>query len=387
MGYGKINYYRNLTKVYALLRDAGNGAMMKPKRRCLKALLVMGLVALMLGSGVTVYLATRLSEGVQFAMKLTPGWNLANTLDAWGLGKDAGTPDVYETYWGSAAITQAEVETIAKAGFHTLRVPVTWFEHLDEHHHIDPVWLDRVQQVVDWALESGMYVIINAHHDRWYEPDLANIETGLDTMRAVWGQIATRFAAYDQRLIFEGMNEPRLIGQPEEWTAGTPEARACVNRLIAVFVETVRAAGGKNVTRYLLVPAYCASVKADALGDLVLPEDDHLMVSAHLYAPYDFALNEQGTVDWSAAIDSDTAEIREAFNQLENRFVSKGVPVVITEFGAADKKNEQARAAWAAYVTGLGKAMHIPCLWWDKSLMEQHTLSWRYPTLLSALIH
>lgn len=358
---------------------------MKPKRRRLKALLVMGLAVLLLVSGVTVYLTARLSEGVQFAMKLPPGWNLANALDAWGLGKGAGVPEVYETYWGSAAISQTEVEAIAKAGFHTLRVPVTWFEHMDQNDRIDPAWLDRVQTVVDWALDAGMYVIVNAHHDTWYEPDPAKIEPALDTMRTVWGQIAVRFAGYDQRLLFEGMNEPRLIGQPEEWTAGTPEARACVNRLIAAFVETVRTAGGKNATRYLLVPAYCASVRAEALRDLVLPQDDHLMVSAHLYTPYDFALNEQGTADWSAAKESDTAEILEAFRQLTSNFVSKGVPVVITEFGAVDKKNEQARASWAAYVTGLAEAAHIPCLWWDKSLMEQNTLRWRYPALLSAL--
>jgi len=110
------------------------------------------------------------------------------------------------------------------------------------------------------------------------------------------------------------------------------------------------------------------------------------MVSAHLYAPYGFALNKQGTANWSATNESDTAEISEAFRQLASRLVAKGVPVVLTEFGAVDKGNEQSRAEWVKYVTDLAEAAHIPCVWWDKSLMEQRTLRWRYPALLSALI-
>ncbi|HML45327.1 MAG TPA: cellulase family glycosylhydrolase, partial [Clostridia bacterium] len=82
---------------------------------------------------------------------------------------------------------------------------------------------------------------VNAHHDAWYEPDPAHIDQAEAALRNVWGQIARRFADYGERLLFEGMNEPRLIGDPEEWTAGTPAARDCVNRLNAAFVETVRA--------------------------------------------------------------------------------------------------------------------------------------------------
>jgi len=343
-------------------------------------------IAVLLGMGAAFLFATHVSQGVDFAMKLMPGWNLANTLDAWGLGNGAGAPDVYETYWGSMAVTKAEINAIAAAGFHTLRVPITWFEHMEADDRIDPVWLDRVQTIVDWALDAGMHVIVNAHHDRWYTPDPAKLDTALATMRAVWGQIAQRFQAYGDHLLFEGMNEPRLIGQPEEWTAGTPAARDCVNQLNATFVQTVRATGGENITRYLLVPAYCASVRAEALSALVLPADSHVMVSAHLYAPYDFTLNEHGTADFSTVNDRDTASIREAFRQLTSRFTSRGVPVVLTEFGAMDKGNAQARTAWAAYVTSLAKAAGIPTVWWDTSLMEQPSLQWRYPTLLNALL-
>lgn len=331
--------------------------------------------------------ALRIPEGVKFAMQLSPGWNLANTLDAHGLGSGAGDPAVYEAYWGSAPVTEQQIDMIAAAGFHTLRVPVTWYEHMDTENRIDPIWLDRVQTVVDWALDQGMYVIVNAHHDTWYEPDPAKLQTAVATLRDVWEQIATRFQAYDTHLLFEGMNEPRLLGHPQEWAAGTPEARACVNTLNAAFVAAVRATGGANATRYLLVPAYAASVQEDALATLALPEDSHLMVSAHLYAPYDFALNEAGTADWSPDREADTRELREAFETLKRMFVSRGVPVVITEFGAVDKHNEAARAAWAATVTRLAQESRIPFLWWDTALLCTQTHTWRYPALLTALTH
>ena len=109
------------------------------------------------------------------------------------------------------------------------------------------------------------------------------------------------------------------------------------------------------------------------------------MVSAHLYAPYDFALNEAGTSQWSSAVDEDTREIRDAFDRLTRLFTSRGIPVVLTEFGAVDKHNEAARTAWASYVTDQAFAAHIPCVWWDTSLWSPDDRAWRYPDLLTAL--
>lgn len=354
------------------------------KRRRSFVLLIL-LACTLFAVGGIAYYNTRLSQGVEFAMSLGPGWNLANTLDTYGLGRDAGEPAVYETYWGSAPASPAQINAIAQAGFKTLRIPVTWFEHMDDQNRIDPVWMARVQAVVDDALAAGMNVILNAHHDPWYMPDVATLDNALATMRAVWQQIASHFAQYDSRLLFESMNEPRLLNHPEEWTAGTAEARACVNRLNAVFVETVRNSGGQNATRYLLVPAYAASVQAEALSELELPDDDRLMVSAHLYAPYDFALNAEGTGTWSPTSEKDTVEIRTAIEQLYRRFTMKGIPVVLTEFGALDKQNEAARTAWATYVTQAAHNAHIPCFWWDTSFMDKVTHEIRYPNLLTAL--
>ena len=164
------------------------------------------------------------------------------------------------------------------------------------------------------------------------------------------------------------------------------EARDCLNALNDMFVRTVRQSGGYNATRYLLIPAYAAGVSQEALSALCLPKDRRVMVSAHVYLPYDFTLNEQGTASWSPDASEDTRGMRDAFGRLQALFVSRGVPVVVTEFGAVDKGNEAARANWAAAVTRLGRESGISCLWWDTSLLEKTSHTWRYPALLTALV-
>ncbi|MEA4999993.1 MAG: glycoside hydrolase family 5 protein [Candidatus Limiplasma sp.] len=351
--------------------------------------LILGIAVLLAGAALIIALPALLAlpEEVRFAMELTPGWNLANALDAHGLGAGAGAPSVYETYWGAEPISAPMLNAIAKAGFRTVRLPVTWFEHMDASGNIDPAWMTRVQTVVDGALAAGLCVIVNAHHDPWYQPTPDNLSKAEATLRIVWRQIAEHFADYDDRLLFEGMNEPRLLGAESEWIGGTPEARDGLNRLNDAFVQTVRGSGGHNSTRYLLLPTYAASVREDALGSFAATADARIMVSVHLYAPYDFALNASGTAAWSLASAADTKEIRDAFHSLYWLFVRKGIPVVITEFGAMDKHNTEARAAWATFVTQLAKQAHIPYVWWDTSLLDQRALTWRYPQLVEVLVH
>lgn len=344
-------------------------------------------VALVLLAALALWLvlSARPSEGVRFAMMLGPGWNLANTLDAHGLGAGAGAPETYDAYWGAEPPSPALMQAIAAAGFHTLRIPVTWYEHIDGQGRIDPVWLDHVQGTVDWALAAGLHVVINAHHDAWYQPAPETLPAAKAALCSLWAQLCARFADYDERLLFESMNEPRLIGSAEEWIGGTPEARACVNALNAAFVDTVRASGGHNASRWLLLPAYAAGVQEDALPSLTLPQDPRIMVSVHLYLPYAFALDTAGTADWSPASADDTEALQAAFQRLWRLFVSRGIPVVVTEFGAVDKGNEAARAAWAGYVLHLAGQNRIPCLWWDTALLAHGTHAWRYPALLTAL--
>ena len=322
---------------------------------------------------------------IRFVSQLQSGWNLSNTLDCHGLTEESDEPEQYETNWGNPSTTKRMIDEIKKAGFSTLRVPVTWYEHMNEDYQIDANWMDRVQQVVDYGIENGMFVILNAHHDAWYTPEKTNLSEAEFITRRLWQQISRRFAEYDEKLLFEGMNEPRLIGTEHEWDAGTPEAREIVNRLNQVFIETVRSGSGYNKDRYLLLPTYCASTLPEALIGFQLPEGKRLIVSLHLYLPYGFTLDVNGTADWNRD-KKQTQEIDQAFRDAKRIFTRRGIPVVISEFGAVDKNNTTERAEWVRYVRKLAAKQSIPCIWWDDSVFDRRSLKWNYPELVDALV-
>ena len=348
------------------------------------------------------------TEATAFARKLGVGWDLGNTFDA----RDEGPGDPnrdYETYWCGTRTSRWLIRAIRGAGFNVLRMPVSWHNHLiNDQYTIDPAWLGRVQEVADWALEEGMYVIINIHHDNetgYLFPDEAHYEQSEKYITAIWSQVAERFAEYDEHLIFEAMNEPRIIGAKNEWWADPSDpvvldAVLCINRLNRKFVETVRAAGGKNAERFLMVPGYAGSYKGVTIDEFELPEDDRLIVEVHAYAPYDYALNADNP-DSSFDLQKDTkkkSEIAGIMNGLYEKFVSRGVPVVIDEFGAMRKNEEdlQGRVNYAAFYTAMASARGIPVVWWDNAnvtapgekfgLIDRNALEWIFPDIALALV-
>lgn len=337
----------------------------------------------------------RETETSLFVKQLEPGLNLGNTLDTHELHFKTDNPADFETYWGNPVTSREMIEDMKAAGFNVLRIPVTWYEHLDENNRIDSAWLRRVSQVVDYGLQAGMYVIINAHHDSWYIPDDKHLPEAREKMYELWSQISEYFKEYDQRLLFESMNEPRLIGTKEEWGEGTPRSREIINELNEIFVQTVRSSGGENKERYLILPAYCARTDDVVLEDFRLPKGSRLILSVHLYFPYDFTLNRNGTKNFCYENREDTKEIDKIFENLNYFFISKGVPVMITEFSAVDKENEQQRAAWAYYIRKKAKELGIACVWWDAGpgeeegspfpLYNRYTREWLFPDLKKAL--
>ena len=273
---------------------------------------------------------------------------------------------------------------------------------------ISDAWLSRVQEVVDWALEEGMYVILNTHHDvgeAYYYPDEAHRETSLHYVECVWRQIAARFRDYDEHLIFESLNEPRLAGTAYEWNfrKNMPEcvrAAEIINEMNQKFVDVVRASGGQNESRYLMVPGYDASPENAVNGVYALPEDpadNRIIVSVHAYTPYSFALDLKGTDNFGITSASQTGDIDRFLTLVYNEYVSKGVPVVIGEFGALRKgDNLQERVDFAAYYAAAASARNIPCIWWDNhaftgdgelfGLIERRTCQWKYPEIVDALM-
>lgn len=325
------------------------------------------------------------SEELVADMKM--GWNLGNTLDATG-----GIALESERSWGNPTTTQEMIDEVLAQGFNVIRIPVTWEGHFGDgpDYVIHEIWMNRVQEVVDYAYNKGAYVILNMHHEDWHFPSEDNKEAASATLEALWTQIAERFKDYDEHLIFEGLNEPRKKGTVYEWNGGDMEGRAVVNHFMQVFVDAVRATGGNNIYRHLMVCGYAASSSTDALKSIELPKDDKLIVSVHAYTPYNFALNTKGTDKFT-----DTYDIDKLMKDIQEIFLDKGVPVIIGEYGAMNKDNEAERVKWATYYLSEAKKIGVPCVWWDNNaytgdgenfgLFDRRNLTWPYPELLKAM--
>lgn len=348
-----------------------------------------GAVILLIAVGAVLGVRFKKQEHLRFAARLGNGFNLGNALDATNLWETTpNAPELsYETYWGNPSIDDTQLAAIRAAGFSSVRIPVTWEDHIDENGVISQTWMDRVAEVVDMALAEELYVILDTHHEDWLNMDTEHEAEINERYKTVWAQIAQRFADRDNHLIFEGMNEPRLRGSEHEWDAGTPELRAMVNRLNRTFVETVRETGGENRNRYLMISAYATGTETEALDDLEVP-DGNIIVSVHMYQPYSFCQDREGTAEWNPENAGDTEKIAETFAELYTRFIEQGTPVALTEFGCVDKENDDARAAWVSFYRE--HADSIPCFWWDNGssyqLLDRESGKWRHPEILDVLV-
>lgn len=314
------------------------------------------------------------------------GWSLGNTLDADGSGVSA------ETAWGNVKTTKEMITAVKDAGFNIVRIPVTWRPHLDAENNIDEAWMDRVQEVVDYAYGQGMFVIVNAHHEEWYDPYYDTADASCEKLTKLWQQIGTRFADYDERLIFEGLNEPRKRNTPVEWNGGDQEGWDVVNQLNSAFIAAVRGLGGNNAKRHLMIPTYAASVTNGAVDALQIPDDDKVIVSLHAYYPYNFALGDSLTANKFSPDASSASDITNLMNTIKKTFIDKGVPVIMGEMGARNKANESDRGVWAEFYVSKAREIGVPCIVWDNGafsgsgenfgLLERRTCTWKFPLII-----
>ena len=311
------------------------------------------------------------------------GWNLGNSLDATG-GSGLNT----ETSWSNPKTTQALIDKVKSLGFNTVRVPVSWGKHVSgDNYTIDSAWLARVKEVVDYCYKNDMYVILNIHHDTkssasasgaGYYPRSSAYSSSEKFVTSVWSQAAEYFKDYDYHLIFETLNEPRLIGSSYEWwfnkwsiPSEVKDAIGCINKLNQKAVDTIRATGSNNRSRLIMCPGYDASIDGATVSGFKLPTDisgnkNRIAVSVHAYSPYNFAMNV-GPGSTSAYTSSIKSELRDLFSTLKSNFRDKGIPVVIGEFGSTDKNNTAERVKWATDYTALAKKNNIPCVLWDNN--------------------
>lgn len=281
------------------------------------------------------------------------GWNLGNSLESNGITTDTYysttniSIDDYEQFWGNPKVTNDLITGIKNKGFNTVRIPITWYEHITENNGsyiIDNAWINRVKQVVDYAYNQGMYVIINVHHENWI--NRSDFTSSYDVMsselKQVWQQIASEFSNYDQHLIFEGMNEPRAVGDSSinEWI-GNSTCYDIINKLNKDFVETVRSVSSNyQSTRLLMIPSYAASSYSSVYSSLTIPkvensidndndgDDDYVAVSLHAYSPYNFAMGDTtSTYDYDHSTFNSTyqSELDNIFNDIRITFTNNDI--------------------------------------------------------------
>lgn len=323
------------------------------------------------------------------------GWNLGNSFDCFTAHLPGG-----ETGWGNPVTTKAMIDEVAKKGFNIIRIPVTWFEHVndEDNYTIDPAFLARVKEVVDWSIENEMFVIVNTHHENsWTFPGVACYEKGAVKFTRIWEQVSECFQDYPDLLLFEAMNEPRLEYGENEWGGATKEVRDVINQYQEQFVKVVRSSGGNNADRCLLVTTAGAAITEEAIGGLVIPKDHNIMVSLHLYLPHEFVDYNEGdrSVDvWDGSMNW---VLDESCDRINRMLVSKGYPVLMTEFGASDKYNNEAEVMkWADYFLDATAKYGIKCIWWDNNytnlrgdnfaLIKRENLTWLKPDLADLLV-
>lgn len=349
------------------------------------------------------------TESMRFVRDMKIGWNLGNSFDANNCTWLSNGLD-YETAWCGAKATPELFDVLKEAGFNTIRIPVAWHDHLTDGYTIDEAWLDRVNEVVDYCIDRDMYVILNIHHDndvKFLYPTNQYLDQSEEYVTAIWSQLSVRFCDYDEHLIFEAMNEPRMVGHNNEWwidpnNADCKEAIACINILNQDFVNVVRASGGNNETRYLMCPGYCAAPDGVLNSGFVLPtdpieNDNHIILEVHAYYPYSFALESPGTDVWSSANARNVTDAIAFMNDLYKKYVANGIPVVIDEFGSMEKNgNLEARVDHAGCFIANARARGITCVWWDNNvvsgngerfgIIDRATAQWVFPEIVEAMM-
>ncbi|MBE6876015.1 MAG: glycoside hydrolase family 5 protein [Ruminococcus sp.] len=323
--------------------------------------------------------------------QMTIGWNLGNTLDVATTGlKSTTAPGKFVTKWGNPEPTQELFDTVKAGGFNTVRIPTTWYEHLEydessQMYVVNESWMDYVKQTVDYAYNQDMFVILNVHHEDFINEKVFTDETyavAAKKLGDIWTQVSETFADYDQHLIFEGMNEPRQTGNPSvnEWGNGTGDngyTTQYINNLNAVFVNTVRSQGSSaNQERLLMLPGYCASSDSTAIRNIEIPANaGNVALSVHAYLPYYFTMATDskavhefpGKSGWGEDYEYSLTTF---FNNMKQISAEKNTPIIIGEFSASDFDNTESRVNWAKSYLSKAKDAGIPCVLWDNNVVS-----------------
>ena len=330
---------------------------------------------------------------MEMAADMYPGWNLGNTLEP-GPCDWISDPINWETAWQGSKTTQDIIDFVKAQGFRSVRIPCSWYVHCDANYNIDTRWLDRVQQIVDYCINDSLYVVLNDHSDNfWIEKSFAD-RTGSSVSKncfilgMLWKQIANRFRNYDHHLLFAGMNEPDAAGGDSKDKEGDI---ATLIRYEQAFVNAVRQTGGNNAKRVLVVQSPSTSIELAYNYD-VMPQDNvpnAMMLEVHFYGPYNFTMmtkdeswgyqayywgsgnhvdGSKHNVTWGEETD-----MQSQLRQMRTKYTSKGIPVIIGEFGAlwrtmpeGENQEKHDASIYSWYYTLCRYAVHnglVPFVW------------------------
>lgn len=335
----------------------------------------------------------------QLVEDMTFGWNLGNTLDVCQADRDGdgkinehveAGEKVDETLWGNPKATKELFTSLKKNGVNAVRIPVTWRDHMDSNGNIDREWMDRVQQVVDYAYSQGMYVIINVHHDGGGDPKFGawiieesqkDYNTFLKKYKNVWKQIAERFKNYSDYLIFESMNE---VGFDTLYNKNKADAYNLINKINQDFVDIIRATGGNNAKRHLLIAGYYTDIERTCDLLYKMPDDkaERCILSVHYYTPWDFCTCD---IKHTWGTNSEVRQMETLIGKMKKNFVDKGIPVIIGEYAASGSD----LSSCIFFIEKLNKLCSdygIATFIWDSGRqVNRKTYKWRTPQYLEAL--
>jgi len=319
------------------------------------------------------------STAVQIASRIRLGWNIGNTLEAIG----------GETGWFNPPVSEELIRLVKTSGFDAVRIPVSWNQHANQNTaKIDPAWLDRVKQVVKYCVDNNLYVIVNIHWDGgWLQNNVTADKQAANNakQRALWEQIATHLRDFDEHLLFASASEPNV---------STEEQMGVLNSYHQTFVDAVRATGGKNSYRVLVVQGPTADIEKSADWWTTMPNDttsDKLMAEVHFYTPYNFVSMTRderwgkAAYYWGDGFHSSTdaehnplwgeeATVNELFGRMKQQFIDRGIPVILGEYTAVRRDNltgeslrlhQESRRYYLKYVTQQALENGLLPFYWD----------------------
>ena len=312
-------------------------------------------------------LPTKTVDAWAAAGLMTPGINIGNTFDC---------TSGWETGWGSPLITKEFIQSLARIGFKSVRVPVAWDTYSDNG-RITEKEFQRIDEIVNWILESGMFCVVNIHWDGgWIDSDDQKkfpdtyrtfCKDAEKKFRSYWEQIARHYANKNEKLLFEGLNEQTNF----ENEGSTEKAYATLTRVNQLFIDTVRKTGGINARRFLIVTGYTTDFSKTCQKEFKLPNDSvpgKLFVSVHYYTPWPFVgLNEDaswGKMQPTWGSEKDVKQLNELFDGMEAFCKRTSTPAYIGEFSMCSNKEKASSVLWTTSVFNAAlKRKMVPVLW------------------------